>query len=239
LPIVVMIAFSFNNTSSKLNVNWQGFTTKWYGALGDYPDMLGAMRNSLTIALITVIGSLLLGAPIGMALARWRFRGRGALATLLFINITAPAVTMGAALLSLFIEAGIPRGYDTIFAAHIMFSIAYVAVTVRARMAHFDIRQEEASQDLGASSWTTFRRITFPAMLPAISAAGLLAACLSIDDLMVTQFVAGNTLTFPLWVYGTVRFGTPPQANVLGTLIFTGGVLLALLARGRAARSAR
>jgi spermidine/putrescine transport system permease protein len=236
LPIIVMVAFSFNQTTSKLNVNWQGFTLHWYASLGDQPDMLAAMRNSLLIATIATVGALLLGVPLGMALSRWRFRGKGAVTLLLFINITTPAVTMGAALLSLFIEAGVPRGLRTIAAAHLMFCISFVAITVRARMAHFDGTFEEASEDLGASTWTTFRRVTLPTMMPAIIAAALLSFSLSIDDLIVTQFNAGNALTFPLWVYGTVRFGTPPQANVLGTLVFVTGLLLSTAAWYQASR---
>ena len=147
---------------------------------------------------------------------------------MLFANIAAPEITLATALLSLFITINIARGYWTIVIAQVMFDIAYVAVTVRARMSGYDIHLEEASRDLGAGAFTTFRLITFPLLLPGIIAGCLLAFALSIDDFVITQFNAGQTLTFPLWVFGATRLGVPPQVNVMGTLIFVGGVMIAI-----------
>jgi spermidine/putrescine transport system permease protein len=147
----------------------------------------------------------------------------------LFANVAAPEIAMGTGLLSLFLTLGIPRGYGTIVIAHIMFDIVYVAITVRARMSAFDRSLEEAAQDLGATPFTTFRLVTLPVLMPGVVAGALLAFALSIDDFIITEFNAGTTQTFPLWVYGSSRVGTPPQVNVMGTLVFAFGVLLVLV----------
>jgi spermidine/putrescine transport system permease protein len=228
LPIFVIIAFGFNNTQGKFNYTWQGFTLHWYKHLFDIPDLTNALVNSLTIAVIVTLISGVLGTLMGFALGRWRFRGSGGTELTLFANIAAPEITLATALLSLFITINLARGYWTIVIAQVMFDIAYVAVTVRARMAGYDIHLEEASRDLGAGALTTFRLITFPLILPGIIAGCLLAFALSIDDFVITQFNAGQTLTFPLWVFGATRLGVPPQVNVMGTLIFVGGVLIAI-----------
>jgi spermidine/putrescine transport system permease protein len=135
---------------------------------------------------------------------------------------------MGASLLSMFLSLNIPRGYLTILIAHVMFSVSFVTVTVRARVMTLDPALEEAARDLGASPLATFRLVTLPILFPAIMAGGLLSFALSIDDYIITSFNSGSTLTFPLWIWGSTRTGTPPQVNVLGTLIFVGGVVLAL-----------
>ena len=228
VPIAVMIAFGFNATSSKLNTRWQGFTLKWYRNLFDLPDLTDALRNSVTIAVLSAAIATALGTMIGMALARGRFRGRGSVDLLLFAAISAPEIVLGAALLSLFITLGIPRGFVTILIAHVMFSIGFVAVTVRARLVGFDDSVVEAARDLGAGAWTAFRTVTFPLIYPGILAGGLLAFALSIDDYIITSFNSGQTLTFPLWVFGSSRVGVPPQVNVMGTLIFAVGVAAAV-----------
>ncbi len=227
-PIIVMIIFGFNNTGGKFNIRWQGFTLRWYRQLFTIPDLTNALQNSLTIALIVTVIATAMGTLLGMALGRYTFRGVGSVNLLLFANIAAPEVVLGAALLSLFLTAGVPRGYWTIVIAQVMFSIAYVAVTVRARMGGLDPALEEAARDLGAGSLVTFFKITLPLIMPGVLAGALLTFALSIDDYIITSFNAGSTVTFPLWVYGASRTGVPPQVNVMGTLIFTFGVLLAI-----------
>jgi spermidine/putrescine transport system permease protein len=229
LPIFVMILFGFNNTRGRYNFAWQGFTLAWYQNLFAIQDLTTSLINSLVIAATATVVATIFGTMIGLALDRYRFPGKGVVNLTLFMNIAAPEVVLGAALLALFIQLQIPQGLVTIFIAHVMFIIAYVTVTVRARLAGFDRSIEEAAQDLGATPWVTFRKITFPLIFPGILAAALLAFALSIDDFVTTYFVAGQTLTFPLWVYGATRNGVPPQVNVMGTLIFAAGVLLALL----------
>jgi len=119
-----------------------------------------------------------------------------------------------------------PLGFNTILIAHIMFNISYVVVTVKARMSGFDRRLEEAAMDLGANEWVTFWRVTFPLILPGITAAALLAFSLSIDDFVITNFTSGQTNTFPIWVWGSLRNSLPVQINVVGTIIFATAVIL-------------
>jgi spermidine/putrescine transport system permease protein len=228
VPIIVMIVFGFNDTTGRFNFTWQGFTLRWYKELFDIPNLTTALINSVTIALITTLVAVVLGTMVGYAMGKYNFRGRGALDLTLFANIAAPEIAMGTGLLSLFLTLTIPRGYGTILIAHIMFCIVYVAITVRARMAAFDRNLEEAAQDLGANALTTFRLVTLPILMPGVIAGGLLAFALSIDDFIITEFNAGTTQTFPLWVYGSSKVGTPPQVNVMGTLIFAFGVLLVI-----------
>jgi spermidine/putrescine transport system permease protein len=227
-PIFVMIVFGFNNTTGKFNISWQGFTLRWYKELFAIPDLTQALVNSITISIIVTIIATALGTLLGLSLGRYRFRGSGSTNLIMFANIAAPEVVLGAALLSLFLLAGIPRGYGTIILAQVMFCIPYVAVTVRARAASMDRSLEEASRDLGAGALTTFVKVTLPMIFPGVLAGALLTFALSIDDYIITSFNAGSTVTFPLWVYGVSRLGVPPQVNVMGTLIFAFGVLLAV-----------
>jgi spermidine/putrescine transport system permease protein len=228
LPILVMMLYSFNDSGfKKVSFRWLGFTTKWYPKVFDKPDLTAALKNSLFIAGISTLIATALGTLIALALVRYRFRGRSGAEFVMFLNISAPEIVLGASLLSLFVTFGVPRGVLTIIIAHVMFNIAYVAITVRARLSGFDTSLEEAAQDLGAGPWTTFRRVTLPIIFPGILAGALLAFALSIDDFVITNFNAGATQTFPLWVYGAVRVGIPPQVFVMGTLIFMSGALIA------------
>jgi spermidine/putrescine transport system permease protein len=229
LPILVMILFGFNNTSGKFNFVWQGWTLRWYRELFQIPDLTAALRNSITIAVIVTLAAAVMGTMIGYAMGKYQFRGRGMLNVVLFANVAAPEIAMGTGLLSLFLTLGIPRGYWTVVIAHIMFDIVYVSITVQARMSAYDRSLEEASQDLGAGTFTTFRLVTLPILMPGVIAGSLLAFALSIDDFIITEFNAGSMQTFPLWVYGSSRVGTPPQVNVMGTLVFAFGIALVLL----------
>jgi spermidine/putrescine transport system permease protein len=228
LPILVMIVFGFNDTQGRLNLRWQGFTIRWYQDLFQIQALTTALRNSLLIAVVSTILSTVIGTMIGLALGRYRFRGKGLYDLVIFSAISAPELVLGASLLSLFVTVQFVRGFVTIVIAHVAFSLAFVAVTVRARVLGLDPALEEAAQDLGADPWTTFRKVTLPLLAPGIVAGALLAFALSIDDYVVTSFVAGQVETFPLWVYGATRVGVPPQVNVMGTLIFLGGVAIAV-----------
>ncbi len=230
LPILIMILYGFNASGFKrVSFRWQGFSLFGYSHLFAKPDLTAALKNSLIIAVVSTVIATALGTLIALALVRYRFWGRAVSDFVLFMNISAPEIVLGASLLALFISFGVPRGIVTIIIAHVMFNIAYVAVTVRARLAGFDRHLEEAAQDLGAGPWVTFTRVTLPLIWAGILAGGLLAFALSIDDFVITNFNAGTTQTFPLWVYGAVKVGIPPQVFVMGTLIFGFGVLVALL----------
>lgn len=220
IPIAVMIIFSFNDPRGRQNITWQGFTGENYIFLWNRSDITGPMINSLIVAGIATVTATVLGTLMGLALTRYDFRGRSPLNLLIYIPMATPEVILGASLLSLWVTSGVQRGLVTIILAHVMFNISYVVVTIRARIAGFDRSLEEAAMDLGADEWTTFRKVTLPLILPGIVAAALLAFVLSIDDYVITLFVAGQSRTFPLWVFGVSRFGVPPEVNVLGTLIF-------------------
>src|SRR4051812_27186210 len=220
LPIAVMVIFSFNDPQGRQNITWQGFTIQNYFDVWSRPDITGPMLNSVTIALVSTILATIAGTLIGLALTRYQFRGRGPLNLLIYIPMATPEVIMGASLLALWVTVGVARGLPTIIVAHIAFCISFVVVTIRARITGFNRSLEEAAMDLGADEWTTFRKVTLPLIFPGILAAALLSFALSIDDYVITSFVAGQTGTFPLWVYGASRFGVPPEVNVLGTLIF-------------------
>jgi spermidine/putrescine transport system permease protein len=230
VPIAVMIAYSFNAApNGRLTFHWNGLTTQWYQQAFDITDLTGALLHSLEIAFGSTTISLIIGTPLALALARHRFRGRTATEAVIFTDIAAPSVVVGAALLSLFITLNLGRGLLTILIAHVAFNVAFVVVVVRARIQGLDRSIEKAAYDLGAGPWTTFQKVTLPLILPGIIAAALLAFAMSIDDFIITSFVAGQTLTFPLWVYGAVKVGIPPQVFVMGTLIFLGGIVLALV----------
>jgi spermidine/putrescine transport system permease protein len=225
IPIAVMILFGFNDPRGRFNFTWQGFTLRNYAELLSVPGLADSLTTSLIVALISTIVATVLGTLIALALTRHTFRGRGPLNVLIFLPLATPEVVLGASLLALFVSVGVGRDITTIVIAHIMFNISYVVITVRARIAGFDMRLEEAAQDLGADEWTTFRKVTFPLIFPGILAAAMLAFALSIDDFVITLFVSGRTSTFPLWVYGASRIGIPPQVNVMGTLIFAVAVI--------------
>ncbi len=227
-PIIVMIVFGFNDTTGKFNIRWQGFTLRNYRTVFGIDGLTNALINSLTIGAIATCIATVLGTFVGMALGKYHFRGSGSVTLLLFANVAAPEVVLGAAMLSMFLTLNIPRGYWTIVVAHVMFSLAYVAVTVRARVVGVDPSLDEAARDLGATPAVTFFKVTLPLIMPGVMAGALLAFALSIDDYIITSFNSGNTVTFPLYVYGASRTGVPPQVNVMGTLIFAFGVLAAI-----------
>ena len=227
LPIGVMIAFSFNNPHGRYNFTWVGFTLKWYGPhLFDYPSLTSAIGNSLIVAVSATIGAVILGTLVGLALGKYRFRGLGTANLVQFAAIAAPEIVLASSLLSFFVTLRVPLGLPTIIVAHIMFCLSFVAVTVRARVLTLDRSLEEAARDLGAGAWTTFRLVTLPLIFPGVLAGALLAFAISVDDFVVTSFVAGSQQTFPLWIWSATRNGLPPQVDVLGTLIFAGGLLL-------------
>jgi len=220
VPIVVMVIFSFNDPLGRQNITWQGFTIENYFSVWNRPDITGPMLNSLIVAVVATILATTLGTLIALALSRYQFRGRGPLNLFIYIPMATPEIILGASLLSMWVTIGVARDLTTITIAHIMFNISFVVVAVRARIAGFNRSLEEAAMDLGANPRVTFQKVTLPLIFPGILAGALLAFALSIDDYVITSFVAGQTTTFPLWVFGASRFGVPPEVNVLGTLIF-------------------
>jgi spermidine/putrescine transport system permease protein len=233
-PIAVMILYSFNKVTTGLpqvSFAWNGFTLQWYREWSNIPGLTSAFWLSVRLSIASTVFSTVIGTLLALALVRYqgrRFRGKTLVEQTMFLNIAAPEVVIGASLLGLFITINLARGFVTLLLAHVAFSIAYVAVTVRARMTGFDRSLEEAAADLGANSWVIFRKITFPLIMPGILAGALMAFALSIDDFVTSNFVSGAATPFPVWVYGATRIGIPPQVFVFGTAIFTVGILCAI-----------
>lgn len=234
LPIGVVILYSFND--SRLVTVWGGFSLKWWGALLANEAMLSAAWLSLRIALVSATAAALIGLAAGYVLARApSFPGRTLFGSLVIGPMVMPEVVMGISMLLLFVGSdrlfgGPERGFLTIAIAHTTFSIAFVAIVVQARLADFDRSLEEAAMDLGATPWVTFLTVTLPLIAPAVGSGWLLAFTLSLDDLILTQFVAGaQSQTLPMRVYSSVRLGVDPQINVLATIIVSlAACLLAL-----------
>ena len=232
VPISVMVLYSFNQSHSalpQLTFKWQGATTQWYREWNGIPGLGEAFFLSIKLALLSTVVSAVLGTLLALALVRYRFRGKRVSEQVLFTNIAAPEIVLGASLLGFFITLNVDRGFSTLLIAHVMFCVAYVTITVRSRLSGFDPMLEQAAQDLGATPWVTFWKVTLPLIFPGILAGALLAFVLSIDDFVTSNFVSGKTITFPLWVYGAVKVGIPPQVFVLGTAIFLAGLVIAIL----------
>ncbi|MEU7805737.1 MULTISPECIES: ABC transporter permease [unclassified Micromonospora] len=240
LPIMVVAGLSFNRPSSRLSYDFNEFTLDNWKQPCATSDMCDAVVRSMQIGLIATVASTILGTLMAFALVRHSFRGRAGLNGLIFLPMATPELVMGTSLLALFVAAGVPQGFWTIVIAHVMFCMSFVVVTVKARLSGMDRRLEEAAMDLYASEWQTFRRITLPLVLPGIVAAALLAFSLSFDDFIITNFNAGTTVTFPMYVWGASQRGIPPQVNVIGTAMFVIALLLvgATSLRGRRARRA-
>lgn len=234
-PIAIMIAYSFNRVVTGLQLvsfTWNGLTTEWYRQWSNVPGLTSAFWLSIRLALVSTVIATVLGTLLAIALVRYRskkFRGRVAVEQVLFLNIAAPEIVMGASLLGLFVTFNLARGFLTLVLAHVMFSIAFVTVTVRARLAGFDRSLEEAAYDLGANPVATFRLVTLPLIMPGVLAGALMAFALSIDDFVTSNFVSGSNPPFPVWVYGATRVGIPPQVFVFGTVIFAVGIGFALM----------
>jgi spermidine/putrescine transport system permease protein len=237
IPIFIIVLFSFNDNKGRFNFTWQGFTLKhWQHPLAD-AALTEALKNSLSIAVLATVIATALGTFMALALVRYGFRGRTATDFFIFLPLATPEVVLGAALLALFLTMNVTTGYATIVIAHVMFTISYVVVTVKARLEGMDRHIEEAAMDLGATEWTTFLRVTLPLIAPGVGAAALLAGAISIDDYVITSFNAGQTQTFPLFIFGATRQGVPPEVNVLATMLLL--VVLGLMAANVLAQRAR
>jgi spermidine/putrescine transport system permease protein len=226
LPIFIVVLFSFNDPNGRFNLTWQGFTLKHWEHPFSVDGLGAAMGNSLKVAVISTVLAVALGTFMALALVRYRFRGRRTADMFVFLPLATPEVVLGAALLGLFLTINVATGFATIVIAHTMFNVSYVVVTVKARLEGMDLHVEEAAMDLGANEWTTFRKITLPLIAPGVAAAGLLAFALSIDDFVITSFNNGQTITFPLFIYGAARQGIPPEVNVLATMLLIAALVL-------------
>jgi spermidine/putrescine transport system permease protein len=243
LPIAIVVVFSFNNPPGKFNYVWHSFTFDNWLHWDAVPGIRSAIVLSLEIALVASVAATAVGTFIALSLVRYQFRGRATTNLVIFLPLATPEIVLGASLLTLFLNVTfitVQFGFWTILIAHIMFCISFAVVTVKARLIGFDRHLEEAAMDLGANEWTTFQKVTLPLIAPAILASLLLCFAISIDDFVVTYFNAGQSITFPIFVWNSAKIGTPPQVNVIGTAIFViglTGMLASVLIQMRRERS--
>ena len=232
LPLITLMAFSFN--TSRRNVVWEGFTTDWYVKAFNNESLLQAFINSLTIAFLCTIISVVLGALAAVMLWRFRFPGKTVVEGGMALPIVVPEICMGVAMLVFFARVfpwptGLPwpLNLGAITIAHISFAFPFVATVVRARLSSFNRELEEAAKDLGASEWRTFWDVLVPHMQPGLIAGALLAFTLSLDDFVITFFTAGpDTITFPVKVYSMLRFSVTPEVNAASTILIVVTVIL-------------
>jgi len=228
LPILILVIYSFN-ANSVVGV-WTGISTRWYAELLHDRALIDSFRVSLWVAFWSTLISTVLGTLGAMALERFRFRGKLTFDATMYLPIIIPDIVMALSTLLFFVLVAVPLSRYTILVAHVAFNISFVAVVVRGRLAEMDRGLEEAAADLGASAWTTFRRVTLPLLTPAIVSAALLAFTLSLDDFVITFFVAGpGSTTLPVRVYSMIKFGVTPEVNAISTLMLLGSTVLVVV----------
>ncbi len=235
LPLIVLVAFSFND--SKRNIVWRGFTFKYYEKVFENDSLMLAMGNSITIAFLATIASVILGGLSAVMLWRFRFPGKPGVEGLMALPIVVPEICMGVAMLVFFAKIGWPTdlpwplNLSAITIAHITFCFPFVTMVVRSRLASFNREEEEAAKDLGATEWQAFRDVLLPHMKPGLIAGALLAFTLSLDDFVITFFTSGpNTITFPVKVYSMVRFSVTPEVNAASAILIFLTILLTTIA---------
>jgi spermidine/putrescine transport system permease protein len=240
-PITVLVALSFN--ASRLSASWEGFTVEWYVRSATNPAVLLALRNSLVVGAAATVIATAIGTAAALAMHRHAFRLSGTIEATMMLPTVAPEIVLAASLLLLFAAVGLRLGFTSVILAHVGFTVSYAYMVVKARIAGFDRSLEEAAMDLGATPLRVFVHVTLPAILPAVLAAALLVFALSIDDYVVTSFVAGvGATTLPLQIYSMVKSGVSPEINAVSTMLLLATALLLvaafLLEQGRSARAA-
>ncbi len=235
LPILVLIVLSFND-NDRVGI-WTEASLRWYGEMFENSRIMGALRTSILVAVLSTAASTVLGTAAALSLERFRYRGQRAFDGLLYLPVIIPDITMAVMLLLFFVQAfdivllvtgvGLSRGLGTITLAHIAFNISFVALVVRARLSGLDASLEEAAADLYASRWRAFRRVTLPLIAPGVAGGALLALTLSLDDVVIAEFVSGaGTTTLPVYVFGALRRGVSPLINAVSVLMLVGSILL-------------
>ncbi len=221
-PIFVVVLMSFNAPASRIGYEFDGFTLDNWANMCDRAALCDSVVTSLQIGLLATGLATLLGSLMAFAMVRHHFRGRATANLLIFLPMASPEIVLGSSLLALFVNAGFAGqlGFWTIFIAHVMFCLSFVVITVKARLSGLDPRLEEAAGDLYANELQTFWRVSFPLVMPGIVSAALLSFSLSFDDFIITNLNSGQTVTFPMYVWGAAQRGVPMQVNVIGTIMF-------------------
>ncbi len=243
LPLLTIIFLSFNSNPINMMV-WDGFTFDWYKSIFGYStkldedaiylesteQLLSSVKNSLIIASSTTIISTIIGTMTAIGLARYRFKFISFYRALIFLPMIIPDIVLGIGLLIFFITIGINLSLFSIIIGHCTFLSSYVFIIVSARLAGMNKTLEEASFDLGANRLTTFRKITLPLISPGVIGGALLAFIISLDDLVITYFIAGvNSTTLPVFIHGILRRGIKPEINAIATLMIVISLLIAAL----------
>ena len=226
VPIVTIAIFTFNEPEGRFNTTWQQFTWENWRNAFDRTDYFDAFVESIKVAAIACTIATAVGALVSLAITRYRMKGGAAINLLLILPLTTPEIVMGASLFTLFFNQNVDRGFGTIVIAHTLFCVSFVALTVKARMRGLDWSLEDAAADLGSPPLPTFAKITFPMIVPGIVAAFMLSVALSIDDYIITSFVAGNRSTFPREVFDSSRVEIVPQVHVIATLMMLIAILI-------------
>ena len=242
-PMVIVLVYSFNANPVNM-MSWSGFTFDWYRTIFGLGSKLteqtmyvesteqltGAVANSLIVALTTTAVSTVIGTLTALAMARFRFRLKTMYRVLVFMPMIIPDIVLGLALLIYFVTIGARLGLVTIIIGHCTFLASYVFIVVSARLAGMDQTCEEASSDLGANPYQTFRRVTLPLILPGVIGGALLAFIISMDDLVITYFISGvNSTTLPVFIYGMLRRGIKPEINAIASLMILFSLVVASL----------
>jgi spermidine/putrescine transport system permease protein len=224
-PILVLVFFSFNSTRN--TQVWTGFSLEWYGELISDQSVLEAFRLSMIVGVTATAIATVIGTLTALALTRHSFRGKTVADSAIYAATVMPEIVVGVSLLVFFVAAGLQLGITTIIIAHVAFTISFVTIVVRARLSGMDRSIEEAAQDLGANPIETFLRVTLPLILPGVMAGALLAFTLSLDDFVITFFVAGvGSSTLPLKIYSMIKFGVSPVINALSTVVLVATMVL-------------
>lgn len=230
LPIVIVVLFSFN--SSKMNVTFQGFTLNWYAEMFQNTDLMSALLNTVIVAVSCVVISVFIGTLAAIGMFRYKFRGKGFIDSLMYIPIVIPEIVMGISLLAFFSMLNIQAGLLTLIIAHVTFSTPYVCITVRSRIAGYDMSVEEAAMDLGASPLHTLTKVTLPIIAPGIMSGAMLALTLSLDDVIVSFFTTGvDSVTLPIYIFNKVKTGVTPDVNALSTMIILATMLILVISQ--------
>ncbi|EXL03110.1 ABC transporter permease [Brucella anthropi] len=243
IPLALIIVYSFNANPVNMMV-WSGFTTDWYAQVLGFKtvvsesalyiestdQLVAAVFNSLTIATSTTLISTVLGTALALAMHRYNFLGKRFYQVTLFMPMLMPDIVLGIALLIFFVNAGIHLGLTTIIIGQCTFLISYVFIVVSARLAGMDRTLEHASADLGANEWTTFRKVVMPQLMPGILGGALLAFIISMDDLVITYFIAGvDVTTLPMFIFAMLRRGIKPEINAIAVMMLTFSFVVASL----------
>ena len=220
-PLVTVLVFSFNDAPNP-GLPWAGFTAEWYGVVLQRPDFQRVLLTSLGVGAVTVAGSMLIGVPAALALARGRFRGKGLASAAILAPMAVPGVVVGVALLAAFVTLGVQLGARATAAAHVMLVLPFVVQILRTRLDAMEPDAEDAARDLGSRPLRVLRTVTLPILAPTLLGAGILAAAISLDELLVTNFVIGSDATVPTWISSQMKIGLSPQVNAVAMMMLAG-----------------